>query len=397
MSDLDRRVLGLLELLHACPGNPSAWLRFLEALRDEISPDVITLFAAQPHATRPGILAGCGMGVTQVQLGDFLRPSTTHPTRAALPAGAVVPLKPDNPFKNSPLFREVLEASGVLAGPGFIVVNERTDRLVIATTLVLPRSKRWKPRARDLALLKKLAPHMVIARSTHNRLAERSRHAEALVSAFDRLVLGVVLVDENERVSYANRSAADLLGVEPGFTPPEVLAADIADTRTRAWRRLLTSDAGQGRNALFFAHPEDGRPLQVLATRFKWRDHEGSAAARFGRAVFIGDPRARTGDPAGVLRELYGLTRSETRLALLLLADHSVEEAADALGITLGTARGVLKTVFSKTRTNRQASLVRLLVSGPTGQLRSEAQGWDADASEAFALAASGVGDGRTG
>jgi DNA-binding CsgD family transcriptional regulator len=271
------------------------------------------------------------------------------------------------------LFREVLGPAGVLPAPGLVVVNERSEERVTAATVVLPRSPSWKPSADDRALLERLAPHMLTTRRLHVRLAERARDAEALISAFDRLVLGVVFVDDNERVSYANRSAAELLGVAPGFTDAAVLASPIPDDRTRAWRRLLKSQAGGARNAMVFAHPEDGRPLQVLATRFSWSEYEGVAAARFGRAMFIGDPRRRSGDPAGILNELFGLTPSEARLALLLVADCSVEEAAGLLGITVATARGVLKTVFAKTGTNRQASLVRLLLSGPPGQVRSEA------------------------
>lgn len=372
MADLDRRVLRLLEILHGAPGNPMEWLRFLEALRDEISPYSIALFAAQPHQTKPGILAGSGIGVSQVQLGEFLRPSAPHPTAAEIPVGSLIRLSADGPFRNSSLFTEVLGPAGVLPGPGFLVVNERTEQQVIAATIVLPRSPLWKPRPDDRTLLARLAPHMTIARRLHVQLSERARDAEALISAFDRLVLGVVFVCENERVSYANKSAAELLGVAPGFTDSATLASPVPDERTRAWRRLLKSNAGEGRSAMLFAHPDDGRPLQVLATRFSWGAHEGGAAARFGRAMFIGDPRRRSGDPAGILHELFGLTRSEARLALLLVADCSVEEAAGLLGITLATARGVLKTVFAKTGTNRQASLVRLLLSGPPGQVRSE-------------------------
>jgi DNA-binding CsgD family transcriptional regulator len=372
MADLDRRVLGLLEILVGAPGDPAEWLRFLEALRNEISPDAITLFAAQSHATRPGLVAGSGIGITQVQLGDWLTPSVPHPPASELPAGAVIDLRPGDRFQMSVLFREVLAPAGVLPGPGFVIVNERTEQHVTAATVVLPRSAKWKPGAGDRALLERLAPHMVTARRLHVRLAERSRDAEALISAFDRLVLGVVFVDENERVSYANKSAAELLGVAPGFTDAATLASPIPDERTRAWRRLLKSNATDRRSAMLFAHPEDGRPLQVLATRFSWGEQEGAAAARFGRAMFIGDPRRRSGDPAGILHELFGLTPSEARLALLLVADCSVEEAAGLLGITLATARGVLKTIFAKTGTNRQASLVRLLLSGPPGQIRSE-------------------------
>jgi DNA-binding CsgD family transcriptional regulator len=240
--------------------------------------------------------------------------------------------------------------------------------------VVLPRSERWKPSRDDYALLVRLAPHLVNMRRLHVALDERARDSEALISAFDRLLLGVVFVDENERISYANKSAAELLGVAPGFSNPAMLASPIVDERSRAWRRLLKSNTDPARRALVFAHPEDARPLQVLATRFDWPDADGVAAARFGRAFFIGDPRRLSGDPAGILRELFGLTPSEARLALLLAADCSVEEAAGLLGITITTARSVLRTVFAKTGTNRQASLVRLLLSGPPGQVRGDAQ-----------------------
>jgi DNA-binding CsgD family transcriptional regulator len=374
MSDLDRRVLRLLEILVSVPGDPAQGIRFLEALRQEISPDAITLFAAQPHPTRPGFLSGAGLGVQRVQLGDFLRPSVPHPSAAELPLGAVVEVGAKSPFEGSVLFREVLGPAGVLPGPGLVVVAERNEQQVTAASLVLPRSAKWKPSPGDRALLKRLAPHIVTTRRLHVGLGDRARDAEALISAFDRLVLGVVFVCENERVSYANKSAADLLGVSPGFTDPAVLAAAVPDERTRAWRRLLKSNADPTRKAMVFAHPEDGRPLQMLATRFSWTEGEGTAAARFGRAMFIGDPRQRSGDPAGILHELFGLTPSEARLALLLVADCSVEEAAGLLGITENTARSVLRTIFAKTGTNRQASLVRLLLSGPPGQVRGDVE-----------------------
>ena len=370
MSELDRTALRLIDLLYQAPANPPVWLRFLDALQAAISEDVITLFAAQPLATQPGVLAGSGIGVARIDATEFLRPSTRHPTRAELPDGTVLQVPAENAFGKSRLYREILAPAGVLPGPGLITIIERTDLLVIAAGLVLPRSKRWKPRERDRALLERIAPHLVNGRRLHTRLTMHSRDGEALLSAADHLVLAMLFVDENGRVSYANKSAAELLGVTPGFAEPETLASKFPDERTRAWQRLLKSEQGGAPNALVYAHPEDGRPLQVIGTPFGWNDQEGLSAARFSRAVFICDPKRRAGDPIPVLRELYGLTQSETRLALLLLADCSVEGAAELLGITVGTARGVLKTIFSKTGTKRQASLVRLLLSGPPGQLR---------------------------
>jgi DNA-binding CsgD family transcriptional regulator len=212
---------------------------------------------------------------------------------------------------------------------------------------------------------------MVIARRLYRRLHERGRDSEALLAVFDQLVLGVVFVDERGRVSFANRSASEILGVIPGFASSEVLAGDAPDERTRALERLLRSEQGE-LSARVYPHPLDGRPLQVLATPFRWRHADGFEQARFTRALFIGDPKQLTGDPIGVLHALYGLTRGETRLTLLLLSGCSIEEAARLLGISVGTARGVLKKVFEKTGANRQAALVRLLLAG-FGQVRPSA------------------------
>ncbi len=369
----DRLLLELLELLHSVPGEANAWLRFLEALRDGIAPEVVTLFAAQPRETRPGILVGSGLGTSSVYLGDFLRPSVHQANNAALPLGGVLELATDEPaLIDTTLFREVLEPAGVLPGPGLVVVTERDGRHVQSAVLVLPTAPRWKPAEADRALLGRLAPHLVIARRLQLRLARRGCDAEALLAAFDHLVLGVVFLDERLRVSYANRSAAELLGVAPGFTDAAALAAEAPDERTRAFQRLQQPQCNGKHNALVYAHPEDGRPLQVLATPFRWSQPDGIGGSRFAHALFIGDPKQRSGDPMRILRELFGLTNAQTRLALLLVGGCSVEEAAGLLAISPSTARGALKQVFDKTETHRQADLVRLLLS-VFGQVRANA------------------------
>jgi DNA-binding CsgD family transcriptional regulator len=369
VSHLDQRAFELLGLLHQAPGSGAAWGRFLDGLRAAISPDTVALFAAQPHADRPGLLAGSGLGVSSIRLSDFLRPSVRHPSARELPLGAVVKVPADYlAFRESVLFRELLEPAGVLPGPGLFVVIERDAQHVLSAAFILPTTPHWKPSSNDRAMLERLAPHMVLALRLHRRLAEGSRDSEALLAAFDQLVLGVVFLDGRMRVSYANQSAAELLGVAAGFAPSESLASAAQDERTRALERLLRSERGEFR-ARVYPHPEDGRPLQVLVTPFRWPRPDGIEQSRFARALFIGDPRQHTGDPIGVLHALFGLSRGETRLALLLLSGCSVEEAARLLRISVGTARGVLKQVFDKTDTNRQSGLVRLLLSG-FGQVR---------------------------
>ena len=61
------------------------------------------------------------------------------------------------------------------------------------------------------------------------------------------------------------------------------------------------------------------------------------------------------------LRNSYGLTSAEARLALRLLVGQSLRKAAGALGITYETARSRLKSIFRTTGTHRQGELVTLL------------------------------------
>jgi DNA-binding CsgD family transcriptional regulator len=63
------------------------------------------------------------------------------------------------------------------------------------------------------------------------------------------------------------------------------------------------------------------------------------------------------------MRELFGLTAAEARLAALVGGGASPREAAKQLQISEETARSVLKRVFSKTGTNRQSQVAALLSS----------------------------------
>lgn len=368
MSSGDVGALGLLEELLGAVGDGAAWLRFLDALQRAISPDCLTFFAADARRDRPGFIAGPSLGVVAANFDDLLG-DIRRPAAGELAVGSVQDVPEASGFYQTRFFEEVLAPAGAVPGTGLVVVTEHNAKPMRSATLVLPRKAGWAPRPADRALLETLAPHMVVARRLHLQLTDRQREEEALVSAFDRLLLGVVFLDEGGRISYANRSASELIGHAAGFASPNA----VLDDHTRAWRELLTTNAP---GALVQA-PDDGRPVQVLDAPLEWSERDQLAASRFARAFFIADPKQSSGDLIQVLRELFGLTESETRLTALLLADTPLQDAARRLGITESTARGVLKSIFAKTGTNRQAELLRLLLRGPMGQLRTR-DGMDA-------------------
>ena len=66
--------------------------------------------------------------------------------------------------------------------------------------------------------------------------------------------------------------------------------------------------------------------------------------------------------PTTVLRNRFGLTPSEARLALRLVMGESLQSAALALDVSYETARTALKVVFAKTGTHRQSELVIVIL-----------------------------------
>jgi DNA-binding CsgD family transcriptional regulator len=83
--------------------------------------------------------------------------------------------------------------------------------------------------------------------------------------------------------------------------------------------------------------------------------------------LFIGDPERAVDIDPRLLTRLYGLSRAEARVAVLLAKGNRLEQVAEQLGLTYETVRKHLKQIFGKTGTDRQAELVRTLVCGPAG------------------------------
>jgi DNA-binding CsgD family transcriptional regulator len=62
---------------------------------------------------------------------------------------------------------------------------------------------------------------------------------------------------------------------------------------------------------------------------------------------------------------MYGLTAAEAKIAAILGQGNSLNEACRTLSIKQNTARTHLKRIFSKTDTNRQSELVKLILNSP--------------------------------
>ncbi|MEQ5801906.1 helix-turn-helix transcriptional regulator [Halomonas sp. H10-9-1] len=80
--------------------------------------------------------------------------------------------------------------------------------------------------------------------------------------------------------------------------------------------------------------------------------------------ALLSAPSQRPPLPRGVLASLFGLTPTETRIALALLEGLRSEEIAEQMGVSPTTVAFHLRNLFQKTDTHRQADLIALLMAG---------------------------------
>ena len=216
-----------------------------------------------------------------------------------------------------------------------------------------------------------LAPHLTRAVRMSDRLAE-TRQAEALTGeALECLSGAAFVVDAEARISASNRAASALLRQGDGllYGPHGLRAARPATTAEL--RRLIAAAAAPDglaeldrSAALLLERPSGRRPFSSLIGPFRagdgWDLWRGVRAAAI---VLVSDPEVIATPSAERLRRLYGLTPAEAALAIAVTRGEGLGAVARGLGISLTTARTHLQRVFGKTGTNRQAELVRLLLT----------------------------------
>jgi DNA-binding CsgD family transcriptional regulator len=78
--------------------------------------------------------------------------------------------------------------------------------------------------------------------------------------------------------------------------------------------------------------------------------------------AFVTAPCIRV-DPAGLYAARHALSRTEHRLLALLVAGYDLNAAALTLGQKISTTRTILKKIFLKTDTHRQADLIRKVLA----------------------------------
>lgn len=206
----------------------------------------------------------------------------------------------------------------------------------------------------DADAFSSVLPHVERANLLLKKMAELDMQSAQVDSVIDRMPMGVVRITPDATILASNLRADDLL------------------THIRANRRdgrLSFSHAGYQQAFAKAVEEVASGASQAMPVRMGelnvWVARYGDATSTQ-LVVYLGHQTLTRNIRTDQLKVLYGLTEKEARLTALLCSGHaSLEEAAEAMGVGIATARSHLKHVFAKTGAERQADLVKMVLVNP--------------------------------
>jgi DNA-binding CsgD family transcriptional regulator len=363
----------LLASLYAAPLEPEKWQVFLNhvcALTNTSSGYMVSILPDVGNAT----LAGGGLNFDPESLrlynehyganDPYAEPMVTNPRIGVIQAEELVS-RPDlfrTELYNEVLYKFDLEHMTLLS----------CGRAEDGGLFPMWRSRSQGPMDSDsIQLLQMLLPHLQTALHLRTKILACEASDRFSEAALDGMSIAAFLVTGKGRLQHMNRLAAsylrsgDVLLLQHGrltthypdasarlelLIAGAVVSATVGAEAMPGGAVQLPCPSGRGPVSLtIIPVPEDNRC-------------DGRDALAL---VLVSDstrvPRSR----ATLMRQIYGLTPVEGRVADLLLEGIEGREAAEQLGTTLGTFRFHVKRVMAKTGTHRQIELVRLMLSLP--------------------------------
>jgi DNA-binding CsgD family transcriptional regulator len=226
-------------------------------------------------------------------------------------------------------------------------------------------ARQGPPSGTDYARLRLLLRHVERSLALGHRFDAYGHLQRAEHDALDRLAMGVVLLDDTSTIVFCNRAAGALIG-QAG--PLRLVAGRLVSSHPNLTRRLdaLVGDIQGGVPMAAMALPvhDESRTVLVVASSIRGRDRSrfyGIGHRPPAVLLFLIDTAADLDAEPIALREVFGLTPAEVRVALAVVREPGLAAAASALGMSTNTVKTHLARVFAKVGVRRQADLAQLV------------------------------------
>jgi DNA-binding CsgD family transcriptional regulator len=359
------RVAGLIDQIYEAAALPELWRGLLAEISDAAGTAGAALCVPSPSGFMPVCSESLDEAVDIGQRTGWLRERNVPRARAlnAFQRGhdIVTEQMVFSPWEldHLPFNAEFTAPLKLSMGTAMRLVGEGLSSLIFD----LPRALGSEPLSTSEAdAMRALLPHMQRAGRLALHLgAARQGGMIDFLATFDR---GAFLLDWRGRVLRMNAKAEATMGPGIGVRVGMLTAGD--GDCDAALQKLIASVIARGPlhraapiGAVAIARP-GARPLVVHGAPLARSAQDLFQQAR--AVLMIDDPEAQLAPQALVLRRLFGLTGAEATVATAVASGRKAEKIAQMRGVSLGTLRNQLKTIYAKTGTRHQAELVALLL-----------------------------------
>jgi DNA-binding CsgD family transcriptional regulator len=365
-------VLSLIELIYDTVTDGSCWPIVLDRIAEAVNCEEITILPSFSNPGVPNLSSRVRMLPKELALcrDNFQSAEIlSEPCKAPFPTGSIrysYRVAPEAHFGVSAMCSDCGLPHGICCRFG---LRMPLSHQPVAHLTCVRRSQSGHFGDADGLAFKTLMPHLQRAFRLYLNCEQAKSNAlelKLVLDTFDRAVFGL---NRNGMVVLSNRNAdaivekADGLKLDRGRLVAKQSPDDCELQSHIARFVALSNREGTAQSvSIHLSRDFESLPLQLTITRFQSAmPNNGQLAA----LVFVSDPSQKPQSCSTLLRQLYGLSPTECRLADLLHQGLEVREAAGRLKTTLETTRFHLKRVLAKTGTRRQTELMRLMLSLP--------------------------------
>jgi DNA-binding CsgD family transcriptional regulator len=228
----------------------------------------------------------------------------------------------------------------------------------------------------DKQRLRLFLPHLQSALLVSHKIATLEVQQRASLEIMERQDIGIMIVDNDGRVLFANRLA------EQELKSGNVLASSNGKVST-----IETSKRSVLANLIANACHTSGGQISAAGRTLALNAPEGvlhvlaaplpPSASPLGMAapaalLVLSRPARREPPSEQALMERFDLTPRQARLLAALVSGQRLKDYVNEADVSLNTAKTHLKELFAKTDTHRQTDLIATVLRDPILRLHSE-------------------------
>jgi DNA-binding CsgD family transcriptional regulator len=226
----------------------------------------------------------------------------------------------------------------------------------------------------DRNKMRLILPHISRSLGVMQRLRSAELTVATTLVALDRLSAGVLLLDANGAVAFANRSAQRMLEDDDGLRLRKLahgagLGVLVAENVAAGKAIGDAISATLGRDPFDTPHfskcvsvPRTSGVASYTLQFSALGEHNEFGGGAYAAIIFIADGAQEVYVDPALLQSAYGLTAAEARVAVALLESSSAQEVAEKLGTSPNTVNTQIKQIYAKLGVDTRARFVKLLL-----------------------------------